>query len=669
MNIAFDATAILGPGSRNRGIGNYNVAQFNEILKQDKENQYFCINYFDVSIFGEETKNYNNLTEEMLWCGEDLFLSRSPDYIEVFGDMIKHFILRNEIDVFYITSPFDGHVFSYKKEWFADAKVMVMVYDIIPLLMIDDYLNNYNTLRDYLNRTEVFLFADKILTISECAKHDVSKVIGVDENKIDVIYGAPSDMYKKIHINDNEREELFSKFDIIDEFIFCSAGDDRRKNVDGVISAYFKLPKELIEKYQLVVTCSLTPENLKRHNEMVTNLQLESRVIFTNFVEAQELIYLYNLATIMVFPSKYEGFGLPVVEAFACGTPVLTSNNSSLGEIAGDAAATIDPFNIDDIARGMEELLTTSNLEDYVNKGYERNKLFQWSEVAIKTIKAINSVQVDKAQTGNLVEKQKIAIFTPLSSAESAILDHSVDIILGICKYFDVDIYIEDGSDANYSLPENANVYNHNMFNKKKKQYFRIIYQLGDSLYYTYMHQYIKENGGIAILHDYNMHSAVYSYSTKVMDNDINLYKEYLLEDYSRSLVDKYIDAYRERLLSPMLCDIEVNGFVLNYIDSVIVHSDKLKYKLLKKNIKNNVHMIKHNNECDFDIEMMGKQYYGIIMNKWSDTLSNEVLLKIVVNELEQCKFTDCETRKISKTLAMSKVTNVTNWGREICIK
>ncbi|RKJ22013.1 glycosyltransferase, partial [Butyricicoccus sp. 1XD8-22] len=125
--------------------------------------------------------------------------------------------------------------------------------------------------------------------------------------------------------------------------------DDFRKNIEGLIVAFSKMPQSILHEYQLVVACKLSEASEAYYYEVAKKHNVRDRIILTNFVPTNHLILLYNLAHVVAFPSKYEGFGLPVVESMACGTPVLTSNNSSLGEISEGAAVLVDPFDINDI--------------------------------------------------------------------------------------------------------------------------------------------------------------------------------------------------------------------------------------------------------------------------------------------------------------------------------
>jgi len=588
MNIAFDSTAILGPMSKNRGIGNYALSQFTTMIEIDKENNYFFLNLFENFKLSNCIENCNNFKETYLFCGKENYLLNDSDYIEVIGDIIKNYIKENNIDVFYITSPFESGFPIYNKEWFDNIKVIATVYDVIPYILKDKYLTDRNTYKWYMKCVDMLQWVDKCLVISNSVKEDMVKYLDFDENKITVIHGAVSKSYKKIEVDEYSKADLYSKYGIEDKYIMCTGGDDGRKNIEGLIIAYSKMNKELINEYQLVIVCKLSTDSVNKYTKIINDNCVNGRVILTNFVSNDELLKLYNLAHLMAFPSKYEGFGLPVVEAFTCGIPVLTSNNSSLVEIADDAAILIDPHSITDITRGLTEALTNTDLDELVKKGFNRLKLYQWETVAEIAIKELNSLCENNT---NSYEKKKIAFFTPLPPIESGISDYSVDILNALGKYFDIDVYIDDNYKPKCELNSEINVYCHKQYEKMNSQYFDVIYQMGNSEYHVYMWDYIKKYKGTVVLHDYNLHGVV-QFVTLHKNNNEKLYKEYLLHDFTSDDVNDYIDKLHDGKSGLKIYDMEINGFITNNAKKIIVHSNEAREKLLKRNIHRNVRTI-----------------------------------------------------------------------------
>jgi glycosyltransferase involved in cell wall biosynthesis len=586
MNIAIDVLAILGPDSKNRGIGNYATSQLKKMVEQDNQNHYFLLNFYEETNLKEILNYSSNVSEHYFYLGKDFFLGKQDEFKEVLGEVVKKFIISNKIDVFYFTSIFDG-IISYDMEWFKGVKTVATLYDIIPYIFKEKYLGNKAMHKEYMNHIDNIKKIDKLLAISQSAKNDVVKYINIDSNKVDVIYAGTDDCYTNINLNPETANKLKETYNINTQYIMCTGGDDDRKNIGDLIVAFAKMPKHLIEQYQLVIACKLSKESQQRYYDIAGKHNVRDRVILTNFVPLEHLIQLYNLAHVVAFPSKYEGFGLPIVEAMACGTPVLTSNNSSLGEIAEGAAVLVDPFLVKDITRGLVEILENTDLDQLKKLGYERVKRFSWEKVSEDTLNAIYSLEIEKKKKE---EKKKIAFFTPLPPVKSGISDYSLDIITELSNYFVIDVYIDKDYTHDCELPSGISVYEHSHFNVRKKQYDDVIYQMGNSEYHVYMMNYIKQTPGTLVLHDYNLHGLLYHITFN--QGNLEKYKKFLYEDFDKEQIDNYVEEVNSGKIPPNDYDLLCNGVVTNYANKIIVHSDYAKKLLLQKDIKRNVRKI-----------------------------------------------------------------------------
>jgi glycosyltransferase involved in cell wall biosynthesis len=414
--------------SKNRGIGNYSIGQLKALFSLDKDNRYFLLNFYE-DICLRDILNYgDNVQEYYFYSGHNLFLLRNPAYTGIAGNIIRNFINEHGIELYYITSPFDGH-FLYNSEWLENTRYMVTVYDIIPYVFKGHYFPSPGSMKWYKQALDFALNADAILVISDSVKNDLVKYARAKPEKLRVIYAASDKQrFRVLNLPEKETGVLRQKYGITDKFIMCTGGDDDRKNMAELIEAYSLLSKNLRDEYQLVIVCRLSGPAVERYNQVKGRFGVQDRVIFTNYVPDEDLSALYNMATVQAFVSQYEGFGLPVLEAMMCGLPVLTSSNSSLGEIAKGAAIMVNPFDTKDISRGLETILTKADLDELRRLGFERAKEFSWERTAALTLSAINEVKPG----GKVLERQtvrKAAFFTPLPPIQSGISDYSVDII------------------------------------------------------------------------------------------------------------------------------------------------------------------------------------------------------------------------------------------------
>lgn len=237
--------------------------------------------------------------------------------------------------------------------------------------------------------------ATAIIAVSECSKRDIVKLLGVPPERIHVIGNAVDQSLHPVSdtwLLANVRE----RYGIEPRYLLYFGGFDMRKNVPRVIEAYAQLPTSVRTEYQLVIAGRYQHLGHPLYPDpraVVERLGLRDRVVFTGQIREQDKAPLYSAATLFAFPSLYEGFGIPVLEAMACGTPVLTSNVSALPEVVGDAGLLVDPYDVSAISAGMARLLEDSHYRDELSRrGLERARQFTWHQVAEQTLRVYRDV-------------------------------------------------------------------------------------------------------------------------------------------------------------------------------------------------------------------------------------------------------------------------------------
>lgn len=380
-------------GSKFRGIGTYSRELIKELINRDEDIEYHMLNLY--AEYDDDPKmnykcilhNYYN-GPQIVDVGESfLFRDERLDYYR--EAQIRHFLKQSDIDIMFFTSPNEyGNM--YKKEWFSDVFTVGILYDLIPLLFPEQCLFNKKYADDYMKSLDFIKSLDLLLAISESAKEDAIKLLGIPEEKIKVIYaGIDQDFKKLTKIN---IKKLKSKYNILDSFIMFAGGIDFKKNLDGLIHAYAKLGKSVTNRHQLVIVGKLAQDMLDKFLEIAKRAGVEGRVLFIGFVPKEDLIELYNIAEMLVFPSLYEGFGLPVIEAMACGTRVVTSDCSSLREIAEGHAVLVNPKSVKSISKGILEMINHPvERLNIAEKSIEYALGYTWEKVACLTINFIQN--------------------------------------------------------------------------------------------------------------------------------------------------------------------------------------------------------------------------------------------------------------------------------------
>lgn len=227
--------------------------------------------------------------------------------------------------------------------------------------------------------------ADKIITISHNSKKDLLHHYSVDEKKIKVIHLGCDEIFH-FPLDDAQSQKILVKYQIGNKYIFFLGDLHLRKNVDRLIKAFEQVKKKKKTEHKLVITGKKDWLSQQIYN-LIGNSKVKDEIILTGYVPREVLPYLMGNAEMFVFPSLFEGFGMPLLEAMAARTPIITSNTTSMPEIAGDAAILVNPQSIDEIANAIEQLLENESLrEDLVQKGSHQVKKFSWQKTARETL-------------------------------------------------------------------------------------------------------------------------------------------------------------------------------------------------------------------------------------------------------------------------------------------
>lgn len=220
--------------------------------------------------------------------------------------------------------------------------------------------------------------SDHILTVSNATKTDLMNDYGLKESDITVVYnGVVFDNYNTA-ITLEHRKNIKRKYNLPDRFFLYFGANRKHKNIPSIIRAYALLPADMKSEVKLVIT--------NKSGDLISlakSLGVESDVVFTGFIDEEDKVGLYQMAEVSVFVSYYEGFGIPVIESMAAGTPVITSNTSSLPEAAGAAGILVNPYSVEEISEAMNKIVSDKDLYLKLKKmGIEHSQNFSWDKSA-----------------------------------------------------------------------------------------------------------------------------------------------------------------------------------------------------------------------------------------------------------------------------------------------
>lgn len=271
-----------------------------------------------------------------------------------------------------------------------NCKKVITLHDIIPLKMpqtvSDKYLKIFNE-----ELPSIINSCDGIITVSNFSKNDISKEFNFPKDKIFVTPLAAENIYRPLN-KETCKNIIKSKYKINDDFILYVGGFSPRKNILGLIEAFSLIPYSKRKNTKLVIT-GKKGISYDKYKKRTSELKIMNDVIFTGFISLDHMPIFYNASKLLVYPSFYEGFGLPPLEAMACGTPVIASNVTSLPEVCGTSAILIDPYNIDELSLNIEKILTDKSLYNNMsNRGIKRSLTFSWDNTASQTLCAYENI-------------------------------------------------------------------------------------------------------------------------------------------------------------------------------------------------------------------------------------------------------------------------------------
>ena len=269
----------------------------------------------------------------------------------------------------------------------------VTLYDLIPLLNPEAYLNSDWTRAWYMDRVESLKRANIMLSISEHARQEAIGALGIDGSRIVNISSAISDMFSPRRIGVAETELLQSRFGIHDSYVMYSGAMESRKNLERLLEAFSLLPVELRGRHHLVIAGKISDPHREQLSRTARHLGIADRLVLTGYISDDELITLYSGCALYVFPSLHEGFGLPALEAMACGAPTLGSGTTSVPEVIGRDDALFDPA--DSVA--MAASITRALTDEAFNLSLRRHApvqaaKFSWADSAKRAIAALEEV-------------------------------------------------------------------------------------------------------------------------------------------------------------------------------------------------------------------------------------------------------------------------------------
>ena len=361
MNICIECK-VLNHHHRS-GVMTYTEGLVNGLYQNDRDNNYI-LNYYSLRMKASQMPGpaERNFEKIVLPVPDGNFPLRQ-ELLDRF--MLPAFFKKHKIRVFHRP---DGYTMPSTKDVFK----ILTIHDLRSLTIGDTtYQQNIEAYRKTLNAV------DSCVVVSECTKQDLLKHFKIDERKVKVVYLGADKRFQQI---DPAQVEAVKRKYAIHERFLLAMGYVQRKNLAAIITAFAQSRQK--RDFILILT---THADIQKYEALADSLGIKDRILILDQLLDDEIVALYNGCHAFVFPSLYEGFGLPILEAMQCGAPVITSNSSSCPEVAGDATILVDPKNTQEIADAINEICENEGRrQELISRGFKRSQLFSWNNFALK---------------------------------------------------------------------------------------------------------------------------------------------------------------------------------------------------------------------------------------------------------------------------------------------
>lgn len=516
MRVVIDMQGAQSTGNWNRGIGRYSLSLALALARNcGKHEIYLALN----GAFAESVERIRSAFEGVLpqqrlrvWSAPTPTLqdASSNDSRRDTAELLREAFLASLMpDIVLVSSLFEGlgdESVTSVKRLTARQLTAVVLYDLIPYLHPKPYLENPVVLNWYLEKIEHLKKADLWLGISESSTQEGIVHLALAPNRSVAISTAADDHFRPIDLPAEVEKRVRNAYQLPAGFVMYTGGIDHRKNIEGLIRAYALLPSSLRQSHKLAIVCAVQDHSRATLNTLAAEVGLSnSELVLTGFVPDEDLVALYNLCSVFVFPSWHEGFGLPALEAMRCGAPVIAANTSSLPEVVGLASALFDPHSDAAISAAIAHVLTdTAFRQQLIEHGSMQASKFSWDATATRALAALEQCVLKQSQTIQQAKtKLKLAYISPLPPERSGISDYSAELLPALADHYDIEVVVDQLQVSDSWIKKNCPIRTVQWFIENSEQYDRVLYHFGNSAFHQHMFGLLKEFPGVVVLHDF----------------------------------------------------------------------------------------------------------------------------------------------------------------------
>ena len=431
--------------------------------------------------------------------------------------------------VYHIMSPFEGTASDAMwPRWARDSRIatVVTLHDLIPLIFADQYLRDVAVRAWYMARLELIRHADMVLSVSEYTAQDAVRHLQIPAERLHVIHAGTSEHFAEMYPSPAAAwAQLSHELGTVRPgFMLYVGALEFRKNIGGLIAGFARLPAALRAQHQLVIVCALDPGQRKRLQAQASGIGIgRDELVLTGRVSDPDLGALYRTCTLFVYPSLYEGFGLPIVEAMSTGAPVAASATTTGPEVLGDVEGTFDPHDPDSIASCLAGILNSPDAIDRLRaRSRRRVAEYTWRRVAERSIEAYERA-IGMTARRACRRARRIALVTSWPPDRSRIAEYNLQLAAELGRRVDVDVIVGHPAEVYPARAElGARVMGVRDFEQLSalRQHDRVLYCMGNSKAHAHVYELLSHRPGAIVLHDVMMADFYSSYTGVTRPDD-----------------------------------------------------------------------------------------------------------------------------------------------------
>jgi len=558
----------LSTAEINRGIGIVFKSICEEMVANDISNEWL-ITVRDISDLKHFSKDLQRTLTPII-VSEALNYDNYLDQTKYYSQALNKVIGEYKIDAYWNPNPLMLNVVLPTD--LCNTTIFLTIHDLIPLVMPDSYIDKWpkNQKFEYERRIEnIPNWADRLVFVSESAKNDFEKLNPIVTVKSKVIQSAVDHtlFYSSLVPRDRFKSP----------YILFTGGVDPRKNMNAAIEAFSYLIKDNYKKFsdlKFYIVCACSDDDKHNYENLAAKLGVLDKLVMTGYIEEENLIALYKEASVLSFPSRYEGFGLPVLEALACGLPVVTTKISSIPEIIGDLAYYCSPDDTQDMAFALKNALEDSaNGNIRKNEYIQRAKKFTWAKTGANYYKLFTNTLFNANNIINL-DRPKIAYVSPWSPQRSGIANYSFDLVAHLKEYVDITLYLENQEETN-NESLGLLIQDISLLPQDIEQYDCVIYHIGNNTqFHKKIYQLAWKYPSVIVLHDFNIHP--FLADSFLGKEEENIYEDALIEGYGEVGKSSYASV-KSGNIYPEIWRFPMSHALAKRSNATIVHSKWVK--------------------------------------------------------------------------------------------